>query len=69
MVYSTISIKQMQSNSNMWAAFEWEVSYLQGKGDVIIMGDLNARTGELNDWIKMDQRDNIPLPHEYTLLM
>ena len=50
----------------MWAAFEWEVSYLQGKGDVIIMGDLNACTGELNDWIKMDQRDNIPLPHEYT---
>ena len=31
----------------MWAIFEYEISYLQGRGDVILMGDLNARTGEL----------------------
>ena len=50
---------------DMWAVFKYEISHIQGRGDVILMGDLNARTGELKDWIEMDQRDKVPLPHEY----
>ena len=37
------------------------------KGDIIIMGDLNARTGEKCDWIELDDRDNLPLPDEYAV--
>ena len=51
----------------MWENLEWEVSYFQEKGDVILMGDLNARTGEMNDWIALDQTDNLPLPYDYTV--
>ena len=32
-------------HQGMWENLEWEVSYFQEKGDVILMGDLNARTG------------------------
>ena len=41
------------------------LSHLQGRGDVILMGDFNACTGELKDWIEMDQADKVPHPHEY----
>ena len=51
----------------MWAYFEKEISYFQMKGDLIIMGDLNARTGEKCDWIELDDRDNLPLPDEYAV--
>ena len=51
-------------HQGMWENLEWEVSYFQEKGDVILMGDLNARTGEMNDWIALDQTDNFPLPYD-----
>ena len=31
------------------------------------MGDLNAHAGEMNDWIALDQTDNLPLPYDYTV--
>ena len=49
----------------MWAVFEYEISHLQGRGDVILMVDLNAP--RIKDWIEMDQRDKVPLPHEYII--
>ena len=47
----------------MWENIE---SYFQGKGDVILIGDLNACTGEMSDWIALDQ-NNLPLPYDYTV--
>ena len=38
----------------MWAVFEHEISRLEPKGDILIMEDLIARTGEGRDWVEMD---------------
>lgn len=38
---------------------------MQLKGKVIVMGDLNARAGEQQDWITMDTSDHVSLPEDY----
>ena len=53
---------QSTQHQDMWENFE---SYFQRKGDVILIGDLNACTGEMSDWIALDQ-NNLPLPYDYT---
>ena len=51
---------RVQQAQEMLKAFEYEISTLQASGDVIIMGDLNARTGIRKDWIDLD---SVPLPN------
>ena len=51
----------------MWGALQSEISYMQLNGKVIVMGDLNARTGNQQDWITMDTIDHVPLPEGYSV--
>ena len=60
------SCRHLQSEE-MWAAFERETSYFQINGDIVVMGDLNARTGEKPDWIEMDEMKGVPLPDVYVV--
>ncbi|XP_077984642.1 uncharacterized protein LOC144439242 [Glandiceps talaboti] len=41
------------------------VANFYNKGDIIICGDLNARTGELPDFVVSDSANHIPLPSYY----
>ena len=46
----------------MWSAFEKEITYLQLSGNVMVTGDLNARTGE------MDSGINLTFPQQYNIV-
>ena len=37
---------RLLQTQEMWSAFEKEITYLQLSGNVMVMGDLNARTGD-----------------------
>ena len=41
-------------------------SHLSQMGEIIVCGDLNARTGKINDIIHQDINMHIPLPDCYT---
>ena len=54
-MYPTLGF--MQANTNTEYVVQSEVSYMQFKGQVIVMGDLNVPTGEQQNWITMDTSD------------
>ena len=60
------SIFKDKTNS-LFEDIEKEVSKYCYDGDVIIMGDLNARTGRLKDYISDDSVNYIPLPNNYEI--
>ena len=47
-------------------ALEIDITKYSSLGNILICGDLNARTGLLQDFVENDDRDHIPLPHAYT---
>ena len=48
----------------MWSAIENEITFLQERGDVIIMGDLNARTGTKQDWAEYNDIPTFSFPKD-----
>lgn len=52
---------QTKTGEDVLSTLEQNILKYQEKGDIILLGDLNARTGVLNDFIENDFRDlNIP---------
>lgn len=50
----------------IWDKFEHDIELYTVKGNVIVCGDLNARTGNMNDFITMDSDNNYCLlPQTY----
>jgi hypothetical protein len=45
---------------------ERDITHYSGHGEVIIGGDLNARIGNLKDFITHDSGDHIPLYYDYS---
>ena len=51
----------------MWDSLERDIEYFSVRGNVIVCGDFNARTGTLTDYIVMDNINNqYPLPLNYS---
>ncbi len=50
-----------------WDVVEREITIFKGKGDLLLCGDFNARTGRLQDFIPHDCHDKyVNLPNSYT---
>ena len=49
----------------LWSAIENKITLLQEREDVIIMGDLNARTGTKQDWAEYNNIRTFPLPKDF----
>ena len=43
-------------NDAEWRCFESEVIQMAGKGNILLCGDMNARTGSKNDYIEKDTK-------------
>ena len=52
-------------NDAEWRCFESEVIQMAGKGNILLCGDMNARTGSKNDYIKKDTNFFVPSPIPY----
>jgi len=50
---------------SQWSTLESEIIQFSSKGQIIICGDLNARTGNQNDFISVDSEIPIDLPCGY----
>ena len=50
------------SRDNLWISLQQEVAELSLEGNVILTGDFNAQTGQLQVFIKNDSDDHLPLP-------
>ncbi len=50
---------------DIFTTLENDVTTLSLNGNTLIMGDLNARTGELKDYIAHDSSSFLPLPENY----
>ena len=51
---------------NIWDKLESDIESLSHKGNIVICGDFNARTGTLTDFIQIDsQQKPYDLPHDY----
>lgn len=59
---STYSVRQ---ETDPWEILESEVECHSTNGDIMIMGDLNTRTGILDDYIKHDDDEFTPVPNDY----
>ena len=44
--------------------FEQKLSCIDSDSDILVMGDLNARTGTVPDYIEFENNDNIPIPED-----
>lgn len=54
-------------NQNLLDQVETDIYNYKKEGEVILMGDLNARVGTSQDFIKNDSDNHIPLDNNYTL--
>jgi exonuclease III len=55
------------SRDNLWNLLEEEIAEFSNHGQIIITGDLNARTGNLPDYATHDSDLHLPLPPDYTV--
>ena len=55
----------MHKVHELWSAIENKITLLQEREDVIIMGDLNARTGTKQDWAEYNNIRTFPLPKDF----
>ena len=55
--------KNSKANEKYFFDLYEEILGLKQKGEVIVMGDLNARTGLEDDIIKIDKFDNVDIPN------
>ena len=54
------------NTSKIWDRLETDLEHFSVKGNIILCGDLNARTGTLEDFITMDtERNPYELPNSY----
>ena len=53
------------SRDNLWIILQQEVAQFSLEGNVMLTGDFNARTGQLQDFIINDSDDHLPLPPDY----
>ena len=51
----------------MFEQIEADIAHFSQRGNIIISGDLNARTGQENDFIMNDYTNYIPLPPDYQM--
>lgn len=58
-------LKSAEHSSEYFDLLEHEIAIYSGKGNVMLSGDLNARIGNLKDYIPEDKVGNIPLPDYY----
>ena len=57
----------MRLEENILDRIETDVYKFKTKGEVIIMGDLNGRTGVLPDFIENDSDSHLPLSEDYNI--
>ena len=55
------------SRDNIWNLFEEEIAYFSTIGNILLTGDLNARTGLLPDFVNYDTDLYVPLPNGYII--
>ena len=51
---------------NICESHEIDILKYSSLGNILICGDLNARTGLLQDFVENDDREHLPLPYAYT---
>ncbi len=51
---------------NTFSILEKDISQLSTDGQILLMGDFNARVGHLKDYVPHDDTDHIPLPSDYS---
>ena len=63
----------MTNNTNIdtFSSIEKDIIYFKYKRNIILLGDLNARTGQLQDFINNDNNKNkiVPLPESLYQIM
>ena len=54
------------SRDNVWNLIRHEIANFTTKGHIMLIGDFNARTGTIPDYIMFDSVDHVPVPPDYT---
>ena len=54
------------SQNNIWNTLLTETAKLSAEGSILLVGDFNAISGTLSDYITNDSPTHLPLPPEYT---
>ena len=52
----------LRENPGYFVKFENDLSIFKSKGETMFLGDMNARTGQLDDFVRNDPADDIYLP-------
>ena len=55
----------LREDNNFTSIFERELLRFSALGKIMLAGDFNARTGNIPDYCKEYQNDNVPLPESY----
>ena len=54
------------SRNNIWNALLTETAKFSAEGSILLVGDFNARSGTLSNYVTNDSPTHLPLPPEYT---
>ena len=67
-VYLSPPNYERNNNDDLISEIEAEMLFFSPKGGIIVQGDYNARTGEIQEVVMNDDNTFLPVPEDYELI-